>query len=100
MRGFVAVAVIELRFGDVNSLKDKRKRLAAIKAYLHRTGCAVSEIEEQDRWRNAVLMTAVTGQTQKQVQTTVNKVSDWLDEQYGYESTLHHWIASLEDLSG
>lgn len=59
--GFVGIVSADLHLPTADSLKDKRKPLAGLKAALVRaTGCSVSEVDFHDRTRRARVSLAVT----------------------------------------
>jgi len=62
MPAYVCVIEMRLHLPHVSSLKEKRRVVKSLAAQLRqRFGAAVAETEEQDSWRQAVLVAALVG---------------------------------------
>jgi uncharacterized protein YlxP (DUF503 family) len=62
MAAYVCLTEIRLPLPHVTSLKEKRRVIKSLAALLRqRFGAAVAETEEQDSWRQAVLLVALVG---------------------------------------
>ena len=99
--GFVAVLVVELHFGQAQSLKQKRKELQSIKALLQRRlGAAVAEIDHHDRWQRATLNVAATGASPAAVNALSDRGERFLDARNPDGVHVERLIASVEELRG
>jgi uncharacterized protein YlxP (DUF503 family) len=59
-KGYVGILVVELRFPEAGSLKDKRQHLRSAKAQLQRRfGASVAETDFHDVWQRAQLVIAL-----------------------------------------
>jgi uncharacterized protein YlxP (DUF503 family) len=97
--GFVAVLVIHLHFGEVGSLKGKRKELSSIKAQLHgRLGAAVAEIAHHDRWQRATLIAALASGSSNRLASAIDNVERWLEARCPDGVRVERALASVQDL--
>jgi uncharacterized protein len=97
--GFVAVLVIDLHFPDAGSLKGKRKELASLKAQMRqRLGVTLAETGHQDLWQRSTLTAALVSETLPVLQTAVERVERWLEEQLPQGVRIERLVVSVEDL--
>jgi uncharacterized protein YlxP (DUF503 family) len=95
---FVAVLVVELHFPEAHSLKDRRRELAPVKAFLTRKGAAVSEVGHQDVWQRATLLAALTGGSAGRLQDAADSLERWLDARFPAGVSVERSMHSLSDL--
>lgn len=91
---YAAALRLELRFRDVQSLKEKRKVLKALQSHLQQTfDVAVAEIDHQDKWQRAtlgvVMVSAQAGHLERKLHTVRSAVEarpdvDLLEYAVGY----------------
>ena len=87
-KGFVGILVVELRFSEAGSLKDKRSHLRSAKAQLqHRFGASVAETELQDVWQRARLVIALVAAESSGLEHLMDGVERFLNGQ-AYETTV------------
>ena len=87
-RGYVGILVIELRFPEAGSLKDKRQHLRSAKAQLqNRFGASVAETDYHDAWQRAQLVIALAASEATALEHLMDGAERFLFGQ-AYESTL------------
>ncbi|HEY5161337.1 MAG TPA: DUF503 domain-containing protein [Gaiellaceae bacterium] len=87
-RGYVGILVIELRFPEAGSLKDKRQHLRSAKAQLHkRFGASVAETDFHAVWQRARLVIALAAAEASALEHLLDGVERFLASQ-AYESLL------------
>lgn len=72
---------VELRLHEASSLKDKRQVLRSVKDRLRqRFNLAIAEVGAQDEWRMAELGVAAVAGERRELDSLVERVSRFLDE--------------------
>jgi uncharacterized protein YlxP (DUF503 family) len=61
--GFVGILHVDLHLPASTSLKEKRKELRRVKAWMTKGGYAVAETEHHDLWQRAAFVVAATART-------------------------------------
>ncbi len=98
---YVALMLVHLHFPDAESLKDKRKDLASVKAQLHgRMGVAVAEVGHQDLWQRATLAAALTGGSASVLESAADNVERFLLDRFPETCRIERTLASFQDISG
>ena len=86
--GYVGILVIELRFPEASSLKDKRQHLRSAKAQLqNRFGASVAETGFHNVWQRAQLVIALAAAETAALEHLMEGVERFLFGQ-AYESML------------
>jgi uncharacterized protein YlxP (DUF503 family) len=99
--GYVCVLVIELHFGDVESLKGRRRELAPVKTFLHsKLGMAVAETGHQDKWQRARLTAALTSGSPAVLEEAADAAGRWLDARFPDGVGVRRTIVSVAELDG
>lgn len=78
---FIAVARISFALFGAHSLKDKRsivKKL--VKRTRARFDVAIAEVDEQDRWQNAVIGVSLVGSDSRKLESVLDQVLGFMDE--------------------
>lgn len=77
--GFVGILVVELRFPEAHSLKEKRMFLRSAKAQLqNRVGASVAEVDHHDVWQRATLTVACAARRAGDAERLVDEAERWL----------------------
>ena len=77
--GFVGILVVELRFPEAHSLKEKRMFLRSAKAQLqNRVGASVAEVDHHDVWQRATLTVACAAREAGEVERLLDDAERWL----------------------
>jgi uncharacterized protein len=98
---YVALLVIHLHFPDARSLKAKRSELQSVKARLHgRHGVSVAEVGYQDTWQRAQLAAALTAGSLRTLQSSVDRVEEWLLARYPETVRMERSLTSFRDAGG
>ena len=98
---YVALLVIHLHFPDARSLKTKRSELQSVKARLHgRHGVSVAEVGYQDTWQRAQLAAALTAGSLRTLQSSVDRVEEWLLARYPETVRMERSLTSFRDAGG
>lgn len=88
--------VLELRFPEVHSLKEKRRVLARVSTAIRATADVVTaEIAHQDTWQRSALAVAFVSSSQEVVDSMVANVVECADNQLDIE-LLSSTISYLE----
>jgi uncharacterized protein YlxP (DUF503 family) len=98
---YVALLVIHLHFPDARSLKAKRSELQSVKARLHgRHGVSVAEVGYEDTWQRAQLAAALTAGSLRTLQSSVDRVEEWLLARYPETVRMERSLTSFRDAGG
>ena len=82
----VGLLRVELRIGDSQSLKEKRRALTSVKDRVRRAfNVSVSETDDQDVWQAAQLGIACVGTDRAGVSRVLSLVEDMLDRERAVE---------------
>ncbi|MBX6311679.1 MAG: DUF503 domain-containing protein [Isosphaeraceae bacterium] len=75
----VAVLVLELRFGDCRTLRQKRRRLEKIIAKVRRHfNVAMLEVDRHDRPEESILGVAAVGRARREAREVLERIADAL----------------------
>ena len=79
MSAAVALGLVELHFGEVDSLKGKRHVLKGMKEKVkHRFNVSVAEVDQLDSWQTIVLGVAQVGNDRDHVDRCLREVSTFI----------------------
>ncbi|MHB2148039.1 DUF503 domain-containing protein [Calditrichota bacterium LG25] len=82
----VALLTIEILVPGSASLKEKRGVVKRIKdRSRNKFNISVAEVDFQDKWQRAKLAFALVGSDHKNAKTTMQKLFQMLDSDYGFE---------------
>jgi len=101
MTAFVCLIELELHFNDLHDLKGKRKQLHSLKAGIRqRFGASVAETEAHDKWQRAVLLCALVGDGESEVERRGRELAGWVEARVGEGCVARIDIRSLNDIRG
>lgn len=76
----VALGLVELHLGEVDSLKGKRHVLKGMKEKVkHRFNVSVAEVDHEDLWQRATLAVACVANDARFANEVVSKAVDFID---------------------
>jgi len=76
----VALGLVELHLGEVDSLKGKRKFVKSAKAQLqNRFGVSVAEVDHGDLWQRATLAVACVANDARLANEVVSKAVNYIE---------------------
>ncbi|APF19241.1 DUF503 domain-containing protein [Caldithrix abyssi] len=82
----VALLTVEILVPGSASLKEKRGVVKRIKdRSRNKFNISVAEVDFQDKWQRAKLAFALVGSDHKNAETTMQKLFQMLDSDYGFE---------------
>ncbi len=82
----VALLTVEIKVPGSSSLKEKRGIIKRIKdRSRNKFNISVAEVEFQDKWQRAKLAFAMVGTDYKNTESTMQKLFQMLDSDYGFE---------------
>lgn len=83
---FVGICRIELFLHNNDSLKGKRRVLKSIKEKTRNNfNVSISEVGSNDKWQTAEIGVAAIGNEKKHLNSTLNKVVDFIDAMHTAE---------------
>lgn len=76
----VALGLVELHLGEVDSLKGKRHVLRGMKEKVkHRFNVSIAEVDHEDLWQRATLALACVSNDGRQANEVVSKAVNFID---------------------
>jgi uncharacterized protein YlxP (DUF503 family) len=76
----VALGLVELHFGEVDSLKGKRHALKGMKEKVkHRFNVSVAEVDHEDLWQRATLAVACVSNDGRLANEVVSKAVNFIE---------------------
>jgi uncharacterized protein YlxP (DUF503 family) len=80
MSAVVALGLIELHLGEVDSLKGKRHVLKGLKEKVkHRFNVSVAEVDHEDLWQRATLAVACVSNDARHANEVVSKAVNFIE---------------------
>jgi uncharacterized protein YlxP (DUF503 family) len=80
MSAAVALGLVELHFGEVDSLKGKRHVLKGLKERVkHRFNVSVAEVDHEDLWQRATLAVACVSNDGRLANEVVSKAVNFIE---------------------
>ncbi len=91
MSAAVALGLVELHFGEVDSLKGKRHVLKGMKEKVkHRFNVSVAEVDHEDLWQRATLAVACVANDGRHVNRVLDSVLNAVRANPSVELVQHH----------
>ena len=81
MSAVVALGLVELHLGEVDSLKGKRHVLKGMKEKVkHRFNVSVAEVDNEDLWQRATLAVAAVSHDGRHANEVVSKAMSFIED--------------------